>query len=327
MKQTDEFLRMLDEKLRVTDEDGVVLQVALVATIYIANMHQTDVRQAVIACCESYFQRYGSCLRWALQWAPYSDTRQMERFGAGNGSRPREWLLSLDEHESYSLSVHGAEWHLGAAPYSLVVLGCRRAEYPDLGYLRFAVPVPTLSSEPNLVPTMLLEFCERLKPASGYAGIGIVESLKYAFTPHYDPIVYGVAQRFPGLEVDYPVWHSNYLWKGEGSIKGVNWLTVVGDRLLDRLGGADAVRSELAALDSGFAISRYDGGIMIRAGDRPDLGDAVAGDWPVLYVKLAKYLKPLRVVSHPGYHRPSHEGLDVFDDERTQAWLRRFEDR
>ncbi|MCC6555809.1 MAG: DUF3396 domain-containing protein [Polyangiaceae bacterium] len=73
-------------------------------------------------------------------------------------------------------------------------------------------------------------------------------------------------------------------------------------------------------------MSRYDGGIVVRAGSLPELGDAATDDWPALYVKLAKYLKPLRVVSHPAFHR-SWAGVDVFTNERTQAWLRRFEDR
>lgn len=322
MKQIDEFWRMLDEKLIVADEDGVVLQVALMATIYVTDMHRREVREALVACCEQYFQRCGSHLRWALR----PDTGKMVHFEEGEASRLRQWLPALDEHDSTSLSYHSAEWHLGAGAYTLRALVCAKALYRALGYVRFTVPVQTLSNEPDLVPSMLLDFSRRLRPMSGYGGIGMVATPDYGLAEHYNPVVYGVAQRFPGMEVDYPVWHGISLGKEEGWIKGVNWLTVVDDPLLKRLGGVDSVRSDLAALDSGFDVFRFDGGLMIRAGTRPELGDAAAGNWPALYVKLAKYLKPLRVVSHPPFHR-TWEGVDVFTEERTQAWLSRFEDR
>jgi hypothetical protein len=85
------------------------------------------------------------------------------------------------------------------------------------------------------------------------------------------------------------------------------------------------VEADLAALDSGFVVRRYDGGILIQAGPRPQLGDAARGDWPRLYVKLAKYLKPIRVTSH----NPFQIGRTVvpFDKPNSEAWLRRFDDR
>jgi len=175
---------------------------------------------------------------------------------------------------------------------------------------------------------VLLNVCRTLKPVSGYGGIGVMESPDTAISADYEPIVYHWAQRLPGLEADYPIDHSLWLVKGrEGDrdgIKGGNWLTVLSDRYVTELGGADKVEADLKALDSRFLVHRYDGGILIQAGPRPQLGDVERDLWPALYVKLNKYLKPIRITRHRPFQ---HAGPDRFDMERSEAWLRRFDDR
>ncbi|HSN99590.1 MAG TPA: type VI immunity family protein, partial [Candidatus Nanopelagicales bacterium] len=178
-------------------------------------------------------------------------------------------------------------------------------------------------------PSVLRHFCTKLQPVSGYGGIGVIESWDTYISSKLEPYVYHWAMRFPGLEADYPCSHVVWLRKGrEGGkegIKGVNWLTVIGDDLLAELGGADVVTARLAELDARFIVHRYEGGVLIQAGERPVLGDAARGSWPELYVKLSKFLKPIRISKHGwfGYDGPGER----FTLERSEAWLRRFDDR
>jgi hypothetical protein len=140
--------------------------------------------------------------------------------------------------------------------------------------------------------------------------------------------VYQWAQRLPGLEVDEVTSHVNWLAEardGGPGIKGVNWLTVLGDRFVAEVGGADKLERDLAALDRRFIVHRWDGGVMIQAGPRPELGDAQRDHWPELYVKLAKYLKPIRVTWHHAFQMGGPG--ERFDKARSEAWLRRFDDR
>jgi hypothetical protein len=185
--------------------------------------------------------------------------------------------------------------------------------------------VTWFSEHPGTLAEVLLALCRKLKPVSGYGGIGIAESPDNLISSRYEPIVYQMAQRFPGLEADYPISHGIWQRKGSGGIKGVNWLTVVGDRWLPQLGGADALQTALAALDSRFLVHRFDGGVMIQAGPRPQLGDAARDVWPELYVKLAKLLRPIRITEHRPFHQAG--AGPRFDLERSEAWLRRFDDR
>src|SRR5690606_32149076 len=118
----------------------------------------------------------------------------------------------------------------------------------------------------------------------------------------YEPVVTQWAQRFPGLEVDDPASHVTWLCKGrEGSrpgIKGVNWITVLGTSWVEEMGGMAELSTKVPALDTGLSVSPYECGALIRAGDLPQLGDADRNIWPELYVKLSKYLKPIRISQH-----------------------------
>jgi hypothetical protein len=324
--EIDELSQTLSEHLCVKDEDGrVVLQVAQIATVYFKDPYRREVREAVVSCAEGYFRRWGEHLRWAVS----PDRGAMERFGAGKASNPRAWLPAKPEDEDFTLKYHGAESKRGASAFSIRAFGAERRPYLKFGYLQVALPLLCFADGSGSLLEVLLDLCRTLKPVSGYGGIGIIEAADRWIAVKYEPIVYHWAQRLPGLEVDYPISHS--LWLREGrdgnrdGIKGGNWLTAVSDRYLPELGGADKVEADLKALDSRFLVHRYEGGVVIQAGPRPQLGDAQRNLWPALYVKLAKYLKPVRVTHHNPFQ---HDGSgERFDKERSEAWLRRFDDR
>jgi hypothetical protein len=324
--EIDELSQTLSEHLSVKDEDGrVVLQVALIATVYFKEPYRREVREAVVTCAENYFRRWGQHLRWAVS----PDRGAMERYGAGKASNPRAWLPAMAEDEDFTLKYHGAESKRGASAFSMRALGSERRPYLDFAFFRASFPLLCFADGSGSLLDVLLDLCRTLKPASGYGGIAVIEAADRFIAARYEPIVYHWAQRFPGLEADYPISHSNWLPTGrEGNrdgIKGGNWLTALSDHYLAELGGADKVEADLKALDSRFLIHRYDGGVVIQAGPRPQLGDAERNLWPALYVKLAKFLKPIRVTHHNAFQ---HDGPGLrFDKERSEAWLRRFDDR
>jgi hypothetical protein len=317
---------VLSEHLAVKDQEGhTVLQVAQLASVYFPDPFRREVKEAVVTCCEAYLQRCRQHLHWTLNPA----TGFPEPFGESQAANPRAWLPEVPEDEEFTLIYHGNPWKNGASPYSLETFGSERRPYLEFGYFRVSFPLLEFADGSGSLPEVLLDICRTLKPASGYAGIGLIDTQHSWTNIQYQPVVYDWAQRFPGLEVDYPLSHSIWLTTGrEGrrdGIKGVNWLTVVGDRYLPELGGADKVEADLAALDSQFVVRRYDGGILIQAGPRPQLGDAARGVWPALYVKLARVLKPIRVTSHKPFQRGT--AVVPFDAANSEAWLRRFDDK
>lgn len=313
-------------EMAVRDPEGrVMLQVAQIATVYLADGHTREAREKVLAVCEGYFARWGQHLRWARN----PDTDQFEPFGAGKGSNPRSWAPVDDEESTMDLAYSGAAYEKGAGAYMLSALCQEYRPRLTLSPLKLALPLIADEEAWGVLPEVLLEVCRALKPVSGYGGIGAVDSPFFMESYQYGSIVYHWAQRFPGMEVEYTFSHANWMTDGrEGKkdgIKGVNWLTVVGDRYLAELGGAEEVAAAVEALDARFVVHRYEGGMMIQAGPRPQLGDARQGVWPELYVKLAKLLKPIRIVHTNPFHRGGPAIL--FTKEESEAWLRRFDDR
>jgi len=71
-----------------------------------------------------------------------------------------------------------------------------------------------------------------------------------------------------------------------------------------------------------FSFIEYPGGIIIKAGPRPQIGDSEKGLIPKLYVQLARALKPIRITKHRMFH---HGGPDRFDRPGSEAWLQRFD--
>lgn len=79
------------------------------------------------------------------------------------------------------------------------------------------------------------------------------------------------------------------------------------------IGVVETVEAAVRELDPRFTVHRWEAGLMIQAGDHPELGDAARDAWPALQVKLARYLTPIRAAP---------EG-----DSATALWLRRFDGR
>jgi len=128
------------------------------------------------------------------------------------------------------------------------------------------------------------------------------------------PHAYTLARRFPGLEFNDPTSHSLYLQDG---IKSVNWLTCIKDNLVDKLGGIESLKQEFEH-NADIFIHPYDGGIIIQAGQHPEIGDVNFQLSPDHYRDVNKVLKPIRVGNQ---HRP----FLGFTEESTQEWLARFD--
>jgi hypothetical protein len=142
--------------------------------------------------------------------------------------------------------------------------------------------------------------------------------------------VFSWCRRFFGLGVGYL---DGFLEFMPGRVLGAGWLTVLGPTFAQYL----AERAPLRFESAGITVRGTSGGVIIRAGDAPTLGDVQRGEFPALLAEVEQYLLPLKA---NGWHRTStmvkagHWWLQETDDlpgaftehRATAAWLNRLLD-
>ncbi len=130
--------------------------------------------------------------------------------------------------------------------------------------------------------------------------------------------------RYPGLDYYNPGGRHERVLRYDAEkneflpiVQRADWLTLVADPTLERLGGADAVRKQLGD-DGAVTVHELPHGVAIQAGDAPQLGDVAAREFLPLYRRVAGALRPVRLESVQGMS-------SKFDDDDAQDWLNAFD--
>ena len=304
---------MLDRlhTLTITDQDVPAVMVGFLATLYFEDSHSDPVRDRVAAVVETYEALCAEHVRWIQHpttacWHPY---------GSARVPTLRALFQRIDQNHAWELSMHGGVAPEAAGDIGIAGFGQPAWESSRLGYLQLALPGAWLLDRKRAILDTVLAACGQLRPVHGYGGLGILESHDAERVQQFQPRVYGLARQRPGLEVDVPLFHLAHLTAG---IKGVNWLTILDHRWLERVPALAGLR----AASEEYRVHDYGSGQMIQAGDLPALGDAAVRDSPALYARLARMLRPIRITSHTSFH---FAGPDRFDDHSSMQWLARFD--
>lgn len=313
----DEQEQELSNLLSIKDEAGhTVLMIGLLVTVFFDNQLTSEVKEAVTEVAEEYI----ALVREHLRWGESFDRKTEHPIDSPLMRFPRDWLPIHQDDEGWSFGFHGGEIARAAAsPFFIDGFGSSADDDGGLGYLHMRFPLLWFAEGRGTLPDYVLKVCKRLRPLSGYAGIGVLEASDGYARNEWQPTVCEIAERFPGLEIEDRVGHTIHLREG---IKGVNWLTILGDRWVQEMGGLDYLRVRLG---EEFGFYPYDGGLIIQAGPKPQIGDVQADRWPRLYVTLAKVLKKIQIKNHYPFHfggkgRRMNHAI-------TNAWLRRFDDK
>lgn len=153
----------------------------------------------------------------------------------------------------------------------------------------------------------------------GIAGFSLQYDRIYCSTAGSYPYI----ARFPGLHCgldDRFMSEQSVRRKRADGYFSINWLTFLGDELLATLAPADELRETLGA---DRPISRFDGGIIVQAGARPQLGDVNQGLILDDYRAVNTALRPLRFEDYVIPVLDAPEPLDPL--EATFDWIRRFD--
>lgn len=302
----------LPESIAVKNDEGqVILRVGLLLTLYFDNGGDRTVMKRVADCIAHFRAMVSPNLRWVF----LPEAERFQRLTIEAVEEFERWIRAGTVDYGWETSWLGGRNPQEASEYRITALG-EDSPLPRLGYLHVLLPLNPREPQFEKFAAAALRFCEILKPYHGYGGIGFAQSAHGVVEDEAQPLVYSLAQRYPGIEVDSPSGHSLYLADG---IKGVNWLTVLGPRWVEAMGGVDSLRRSLR---DEFVFHPFDGGLMIQAGPRPQAGDVNQRIWPENYAELARLLKPIRVTDLGSF---GNNGQNRFTHATSIEWLARFD--
>lgn len=184
----------------------------------------------------------------------------------------------------------------------------RQAGDEFYSFARFLVP---LATDPAILLQLARGVAETAAFRSGHGG------LVSEYDPWWDGTAldeaFARARRFWGVDIDSM---SPSLFVTHEAIKGVNWITLVGNPLMGRveagLGGVSA--------DSTIQVNKYRHGFVFVAGPQPLVGDRNRNDRSLdPYFRVALALAPLFPTTHPDISSSRFKASGL-----TTAWIRRF---
>jgi hypothetical protein len=305
------------DALTIENEDGEVsVRIGLRMTFYLRDPAGLETRRRLAHLADDYLEENRERLR-------------IERTLHGKWRRPADqpFVAFLDQYytdeESFEITLSSAARHQLADGYTFKALASSRHDVAgdpyDYAYASHTYPLEWLDSQAEAgFQTRFVALARALEPVSGYAGFSIILPTDSSRADQVKGLAYPLLMRFPGLDLDLPAVLS---WNLKEDVKGAHWLTILTDAQLERLGGRDQV---LSHLDDAFGIETFPGGIVVRAGPVPQLGDVNRNRIPMHYKKLGELLAPIRAkeirtfcyIGAPDTARCK---------EKSQEWFARFD--
>jgi hypothetical protein len=308
------------EGKQVKDAEGdVALCFGLAIDFYFRGGETADKRRAMLECFREYESLCGPSLRWwvvenkALRSVAKLKVRDMSPYLLST-----KWETSEAHEEACTFIWHGGERKEDASPIRIEGFGASRFDVEhggDLSYLRVSFPVTFWADRLEALLRLIGGWSVMLQPVHGYGGVTLIQSMDDGFAQMYEDEEFGLAMRYPGLEIDDPV---STACSTQLGIKGGNWITILGTEYLTKLGEGEGIQSKLGRE---FAVQAYSGGQLIVAGPCPEIGDRSRDiDTPLLR-RLAALLRPIRTPQHwPTQARGKFSDAAAFN-----AWLARFD--
>ena len=267
------------------------------------------------------FEFLANPLREYLNWY---QNYTMDRFSPVTSrtfSSPKTWLTRGKQDVARCLYLKASQEKMAVGQYVLAFkYHPDEALYSDSNtpFIRQSTHSELLESDPDAFLTTAKQLCDLLPFLSGHAGYCLEISPYFEVEGQRE--AYPIAMHYPGLNIasDHATWSLRY----EKGAEMVNWLTLLGEIPLNKLGGVNELRLKLADTPEVELIeAKY--GLIIKAGEKPQLGKTNRRNDLPLYKAVYRAIKPVLdpVISH---FRPFNLGT-TDDADYTERWLRRFD--
>lgn len=296
------------------ETDGVIMTVGFVGSFYFWEGHTLAKRLALAECFDAYKEAYGVNLKWMR------DPDSWDAIKLSKNTLPafREYIQPLDEDDCIEWYESSGNNPDEVGEYAVSCLTERGWQENHISCFQFQVPFAhAFNAEKwEVLKSFLTRCAERLVPFHGVAGLTAVTIEQ---GEDWEAEALDLATRYCALYVEDMMADLPHAPDG---LKGVNWLTFVGDLLTERLGGPKAFAAYCQRFD--VQPERYAHGFMIRAGATPQLGP-VDELPPEPYVRANAAIRPLRNGKYGSMGSGSIDGELRFNRCTSDLWIRRFD--
>jgi hypothetical protein len=289
----------LVDKFTETDEYGTLYSASLQIAL-LANRPLQELGDGAAACYRLFMTRFG---------------KDVERYSAGSMRKAR--AFSAKYADVFPTLCHEKDISL---PWYKIFRGKEKlldylppvfqtSAYHEFSALQLHLP-PTVADDLDDLLSLVSKLAEAFPFRCGYVGYSLCWNDQSADrTPMVPPLIAPLHKRYPGF-----AWGVARLL-ADHPLPPVNWLTLLGPEVVEKLGGITRVRKDLK--DKAISVEPMGAGICIRAGDAPEIGDRNRGDDLPLYRKVGTYLKD--------YRGKEYLELDGLEIDESEAWLARFD--
>lgn len=271
--------------------------------------------EGYVAFFEAFVKRYGAALRFyrlsdSTKWKKVlpKDLRKVSRWFS-DARTLAEPLLGITMHPAENADEP-------RPPLFEMMFDHVYEEYPR-GMFRMVLPLDVAGEDASGLLELIDEAMAEFPVHWGSAG--------YAFYwKGTDTQIENYAEQWLGRHlVKHPgLSTGDYLTLGtrvENGLANIGWLTFVGDELIGKLGGREAITLE--AERSGVGLREYSKGVALQAGPTPELGNVNRKKTLPLYKDVGRILQPV-FAADERLEKMGVIGID--DDEEAVAWLKRF---
>lgn len=316
--QHHEYARLLEQRVPeftfTGNNDVVVSRLGLSITLFFKQGHTLEKREKILACFSRFRDEFGSHLRFHAH-----EFKGMKKYDPENITKVEDSIRNKGVYDYGGWDISDAK-NMSEAPNCLMrYLDSGDDDDNENSYLSLALPWFYLKEPQGMARfnDWLIYLCQQLEPDSGDCGYCL--NMPFDFDD-YCSLEYELAKRYPSLQVNANVFADAKQYTN--SSRGVNWITILDNRYIKRLGGEDWVRQVLSR-DPEISIEHYPCGLLIRAGQYPDLTPLTAGLSPQ-YLAVNQLIRPIRVQPQEGHSLHSY-GVNQFDEQSTLAWYARYD--
>lgn len=264
---------------------------------------------------DAFMRRFGA----RLTYYRLSDSTKWKRFEAKDRLKVPSWF---SDSRSLSQPMLGIAMHTGPVagepqmPLLEMFFDHVSPEHPQ-GMCRIALPVDQGFADTKEILDLVDDAMSTFPLHWGTAGYGFYwKDTDSNIGAHAEQWLGRHLIRHPGLATgDYLTWGTF----AEYGVANIGWITFVGDDLIAKLGGRNALASMVAA--SGLTLRTYGKGVGLQVGPRPELGDVNRRQTLPLHHEVGRILQP---VFAPDDKLELISVTGLADPDQRLEWLRRF---